>query len=103
MEIRFQAKDDRRGDLGVMVGLGRLWRGVKSRVKDASQVLAGAAGWRMAVSLAGHASGWEGQICGKRVEIIELAELRCWRTPRWRCMEGGRVRVPEPQGLSAQV
>ena len=96
MEIRFQAKDDRRGDLGVMVGLGRLWRGVKSRVKDASQVLAGAAGWRMAVSLAG-------QICGKRVEIIELAELRCWRTPRWRCMEGERVRVLEPQGLSAQV
>ena len=57
MEIRFQAKDDRRGDWGVMVGLGRLWRGVKSRVNDASQVLARAAGWRMTTSLDGHASG----------------------------------------------
>ena len=103
MEIRFQAKDDRRGDWGVMVGLGRLWRGVKSRVNDASQVLARAAGWRMATSLAGHALGLEGQICGKGVEIIEFAELRCWRTPRWRCMEGGWVHFLEPQGLSAQM
>ena len=57
----------------------------------------------MAASLAGHASGWEGQMCGKGVEITELAELRCCRTPRWRRMEGGRVRFLEPQGLSAQV
>lgn len=27
----------------------------------------------------------------KGVEIIEFAELRCWRTPRWRCMKVGWV------------
>lgn len=31
----------------------------------------------MALSLAEHEWGWEEQICGKGMEITELAELRC--------------------------
>ena len=52
----------------------------------------------MAASLAGHASGWEGQICGKGVEITELAELRCWRTPRWSVWKVGGCVFWSPKG-----